>query len=758
MDIWGWVWDMREQLAESGNERLAQLMEEFPRAAIADDVEAIKAMYPEALGLARSLGLPWVEIFVRHWRLQALGGGYEPLAEAVELLEFSHREEHRACPQSVCVVQDVAIAYAGADGPGFARERLDVAEETLARIDTSWPCFTCITGERVSALVDAGRHEEAVAFADAQREALRRDGRMPEEREVGEAPALVALGRAEEALARLDEADSLRADDYDSSFNRERRLYRAQAQLALDRPDEARKTLETLDAVVDGEPPYQRRWAEAVEALVERGAWENDWRLGSRLESHVATQVRRGRAWDSVLVAGVHGRLALRRGAPATARHALEAGRRQAERLRSPEAAGAVLDPLEAAIAEHGDAASEPALPESAELFLESLGATEDPDPERDIHALEAARRRWPDDLEIAGALGSAHAALGRMDAAVAVTGEFAESHPGDAEAWGAHGFLLLRAGDARGAEEVAATLEGISETDGAWLRAQAAMLRGDHAEAARQAERVVALEPEAWNARRLWAMAAQRSGDFAEALSQYSAVIAGIPDEEADDDHWARLIPATVTGAWRELRESAARVGMELEGEEGPVDELWGLVRVRFDARDVRWAARTGPVSARVVEVSPPGDRQHAGDLVVFDPAPVDEPSEEDDEDAAPLLQVVKLLDEGGMLASAYDGVHPGDERWSEFRETLLDEGWLVWVSFLENYTLYDDDDEPRPGIYGGLAAPRDMDAATAHARLTELTAGWEHPFTWLELAEASGDEAALARQRADAERLALY
>jgi tetratricopeptide (TPR) repeat protein len=492
-----------------------------------------------------------------------------------------------------------------------------------------------------------------------------------------------------------------------------------------------------------------------TEALVEHGECENNWQLGARIESHLAAQVERGRAWDAVLLAGVHGRLALRRDAVGTARHALALGREQAARLRTPEAGDPILGALEAAIADHGSRA-EPELPETAELFLESLRANEEGDPERDLDSLEAARRRWPDDLDVAGTLTSAHGALGRMGAAVAVMREYAEGHPDDVEGWLAYASILLHVGEADTAEEAAARLEGISESDGAWVRARVALRRGDHAEAARQAERVVTLDPEAWNARRLWALTAEQLGDFETALAQYDAVIAGVPDEEADEDHWARLVPATIIGAWRQVRESAARLEMELGGEEGPVEENWGSVRLRFDARDVRWAMRTGPVSARVVEVSTPYEVQHAGDLVVFDPAPVDEP-DEDDEDGVPVLRVVHVLGEGGLVTSDYDGVHPGEERWEAFRGTLLDEGWLVGIRFVDEYTL-DDDGEARPGIYGSLAAPPGMDAAAAHARLTELSAGWEHPFTWLQIAEASGDEDAAARQRADAERLHLY
>ncbi len=95
------------------------------------------------------------------------------LPEAVRLLEFAHRDECRDCPQSVCAVQDLAIAYGMADGPAYAAERRQVCAETLERIDPGWPCFDCLSGEYGYALLDQGRFAEAVEYLDAQARRLR---------------------------------------------------------------------------------------------------------------------------------------------------------------------------------------------------------------------------------------------------------------------------------------------------------------------------------------------------------------------------------------------------------------------------------------------------------------------------------------------------------------------------------------------------------------------------------------------------------
>ena len=280
MDIWAWVFQTQRELHEAGHERLAELMQQLPPTVLDDANEQVEAMVPEALGLARSLNLPWVEVYVRHWQLQARGGGFAAVPDAVELLEFSHREEHKACPQSVCTVQDLTIAYAGADGPGYVQERLDVSEETLARIDARWPCFQCISIERALTLLDADRAEDALEAIEEMRREITAAGGTPGAEAGVDAEAMLQLGRPDDALERLD-ALHRRDPERDSTFARHRALRRARALLALDRAEEAAEVLLPFELVL-GEPAYALSWAQATEGLVEAGRRANDWRLGRR--------------------------------------------------------------------------------------------------------------------------------------------------------------------------------------------------------------------------------------------------------------------------------------------------------------------------------------------------------------------------------------------------------------------------------------------------------------------------------------------
>jgi len=170
MDMWGWTYEVDDELREAGHDKLADYMERIPHDTVDGRHEKIDQYADEAIELAREVGHPWVEIFLRHWRLQsAVLHRHKPkdmIKEAVSLLEFAHRPDNQGCPQSVCVVQDLASCYGAFDGPGFADERIEVCKENFARINPNWPCYSCIGGEYASALRDAERYDECLELLD----------------------------------------------------------------------------------------------------------------------------------------------------------------------------------------------------------------------------------------------------------------------------------------------------------------------------------------------------------------------------------------------------------------------------------------------------------------------------------------------------------------------------------------------------------------------------------------------------------------
>lgn len=168
MDIWDWVYEVEEKLRENGNEKLADYIDSLPSDTVNSRHEKLDNYVKEAIELARQEGLNWVELFLRHWYLQSkILHRHEPkdmIKEAVSLLEFSSRDENRDCPQSICVVQDLASCYGIFDGPGYVEERLAAASENLQRINPNWPCYKCLAAEYADALYDAKRFDECLAF------------------------------------------------------------------------------------------------------------------------------------------------------------------------------------------------------------------------------------------------------------------------------------------------------------------------------------------------------------------------------------------------------------------------------------------------------------------------------------------------------------------------------------------------------------------------------------------------------------------
>ncbi|UXI65822.1 hypothetical protein [Tahibacter amnicola] len=156
------------ELRAAGQDRLAEIMARLPSAVCDGDHAVAEAMIPEGLALARAINSPWIEVYLRHWiaqsRVSHRRDVTQGMSEVISLLEFAHTEAAAECPQSICVTQDVCLAYAVLDGPGYARERLAVAAETMERINVRWPCFECIGSEYARALMALDRFAEAEQY------------------------------------------------------------------------------------------------------------------------------------------------------------------------------------------------------------------------------------------------------------------------------------------------------------------------------------------------------------------------------------------------------------------------------------------------------------------------------------------------------------------------------------------------------------------------------------------------------------------
>lgn len=763
MDIWRWVNEVQNELVESGRARLAELIERIPTAAVNHHHAELDAAVPEALALAREAKNPWLEVFVRHWNLQSrILHRHEVsdfLPEAVRLIEYANRDETRECPQSVCVTQDLAGCYAKLDGPGYAQERLDVARETLSRIDARWPCFTCISSEYALGLVDRGEVDEALAFLDKQAGELATVGRGEAARHLASAriEAYFAQGKLDEALREATRARARSTDDNDRDSHA---LDCAAAMARLGDHEGALEALLPFEKVLPTHSLYTR-WSEAVLALGLAGALPNDHRLDGQLFELGDRLRRNGVARLFIELEQRRASLALARKQVETAAECAVAIRAALPRLRAPLGADRALDALEQAIAAAREGAPAAETPASIEAMIEALSD----DPERDLALIRAMEQRFPDDERLVILEASALRARRRGDAADERLRAFLAENP-----W-AYGVLmnlgraLLERGQGPEVRALAAaTLDQDPPSEVAagahYLMALAYRQEGERTRARLHLERLLTLQSGNVTAELLLATLDREEGKLADALNRLDRVIEENPTPGHPD--WDRMVVATLLGRWDRVRESARRVGMKIDGE-GPIDEPWSLCRIEYieadGARTTHHALRTGPVSARVIEVARPRAPQHYGDELVFDAQAKNAPPKEGEEQGHTyLFSLIQVRKEGGYRSFLVDGVHPGDEALKALREQIAAAGGVLSVRSDEAYQLVDGEDEStHTGLFAYLAWPAARTSQEAHALLAEAVAAYPHPLVWPGLVQELGLEEEMAHQAELIERYGL-
>lgn len=351
MNVFAWVWRLQQELRHDGDADLAGQISELPTLVCNGDHAQADAMVPTMLEAARARQLPWLEVFVRHWHLQSRvakrGEGKSALTDAVEAVDRAHRPDTRSCPQAVCAVQDLCMAYANVDGPGYAAERLAVTEEALQAIDSSWPCFACLSSERAAALTDAGRPAESVEFLARQRALLLPD-RRPEDRfRRVLTDAELALGRPRQALRAVRAAEGRPEPTLGTTEAVRRRLDRAVALAACGRHRAAAEALPPAADIPERDRP---RYGETAAALVHAGAVADDGTLSSLLSAWAAERLESGACEGALRLAAVSTRLAAARGDRAGAGAAVPTARLAAAGLRYPASASDLLAELSAVV------------------------------------------------------------------------------------------------------------------------------------------------------------------------------------------------------------------------------------------------------------------------------------------------------------------------------------------------------------------------------------------------------------------------
>lgn len=748
MNIWSWVDKLSDDLHEAGQMQHAISINRLCDYVADLEIERAAALLPEVRALAEVLQNPWLEVYTRHWEMRnRLGNSMEgetALADAVSLFEAAHREDTIGCPQSVCVTQDLATCYANIDGPGWVTERIAVCDETLARIDPRWSCYQCLTVEKCEALIDSKLYDDVMIYLDEQERNINAVGgedlgALAEMR----IRALLAAGRAADALKMIEAAEARIEGREWKDASQKRILAKVLALAELGRDKEA---LEAIPAYDDLAPSHRKSWLRAVFLLVQRAPILNTWSLGSQVHHMLAEYSRQGNHRQVIEMTDLAVRMAIQRGSAWNARRHLDMARSHLPKLKADCGANELLEKLEVLLLKLPDQDALPVPPSELLAWLDR-DVPDQParDPEVEVQWLLNALHERPEDTQLLGAAARALRACSDEKHSMALLWAYVHKHSGQENSIAYQLLsLLLDQEEHDQVERLAELYRPAVPLLALWCQARLAERLGDWKEVERSCHEMLELDAERNAARQFLAHALVQQKRFDEASACYEELASRL--DRPHSSLWDLMTAATCAGNWAKVRLAAKKLGLQLSGEQGVIEEDAGLVILRFidDGEAVEcYARRTGPVTARVVENAISENAQHVGDWVVFDAEQLYEAPEDEQEGEqfVPTFAAVHVLEKGGFGASWWvDGVHPGDEAIATLRELVADEGWQLWVHSDDGYLLYDRElahGATLPGILFTVAIQFNRSPIDLHNLLLTVTAQWTNPVCWLRLAD---------------------
>ncbi|WP_159566916.1 tetratricopeptide repeat protein [Budvicia diplopodorum] len=771
MDIWNWVNKLEDDLKAAGQGEAARIIDRFTDDVAELNIDKADALFPEVLALSRSLKNPWLEVFVRHWDLRNRVGsrleGEAALAASVELFEFAHRPETMECPQSVCVTQDLAGCYANIDGPGWVNERIAVCEETLARIDTSWNCFHCLSCEYAEALLDDGHADDALTFLRQQEEKVTTttsdDCLSIHNFQI---KTLLNMARYSDAMELIEKTDEV-AKSYPWQKNRQfRNLLKARCLAGLGRDDEALEAIPAWSALV---PEFYMDWTDANKLLLKNSPDKNTWQLGGLIQKMLDHVSSVGAHRHTITLAVWHAQLALARGAVWTARRSLDIGYQHLPKLNKVRGADLLLDSLKLAIEQANDNTRLPVPADRLLSWLEQrTGEDESRNPEEEAEWLVQASLERPDDEDLIEMASSALVACGAMTQAKTLLWQYVSTHPSveSALAYRLLDILLDDKLDPQSQAEIVRLsdiYQPMLPAVALWCLIKQAQHRENWSEVERLCKQMIEAAPEYRGPRMLLAEASMNQKSFQQAIECYQQLAKQLDDPS--NTLWDLMTAASAAERWDLVRETAERLDIKLAPGEGEINEDWGWVRLRIKDRDEEveyYGQFIGPVTARVMQLAAPNGTQCFNDVVVIDAGMLENPPEDEEErkEYTAVYRVVHTLKRGNFGDSWFvDGVMPTEEQYQTFVDAIEQLGWQIRIRSSADYQVsdaQDPDGEPLDGIYFYLAAPENVTPAEINAKMWALTQNWQHDWCWLTLAEEA-DAADVERHRGVVDRYSL-
>lgn len=756
MDIWQWTHDLSNRLVAAGRLDVAETVQRLPRWAVDGHHDLAEAGANQLISASAELNEPWLEVFAHHWWLQSLPAyGASTLPQAVDAFERASRPDTTDCPQSVCVVQDLAMAYAAADGPGWAQERLAVTKETLDRINSEWSCWDCITIEKLDALVDNGQHEQA---SETLTELMTLRSAAPElfgdHDQVRIARSFLSVGDYAGALQALDAGNPasvgrLQRDRYWAR--------RVRALLGLQRFDDAAATLNDPDVAWGDQiqrVKSRTEWLHATAEAARHDLWPNNTSLWLTFRHHIRFLLSAGTHRDAFDLAVTATELALLRQSRLAAHYGLTLAQRAQALLRFPSTVEAVAADLSQRV---GAMAPHP-LPvddlDGGDALLAFLDSSDDEDLEMVADWLHQAVAAYPDHRELVERWATVVAWVTDPDLVLATLipqlrrGLEADNNTAPelpADRWRAVVTgVVFQHGEPHHFEQVADVISSAAPADALWLRANAAIRADEFRRCLDLCHQIIALEDTAINSRRLGAIAAEKLGELDTSVDLYRAICERT-DEPGTDD-WALIEVATQQERWDDVRWAGNRLNMPFTSDSGPVDEEWGLIAIRpsgapDDGSEDVPSLRTGPVTAKFLMPTWPGDaRQRFHDVVRFNPDPVHDPDTEDspasDDDDLLVFSEVATIAPGQWASWLVVGRRPDDEWVADARALFNDRGWRLMP---HSFGTMSDGANKFDGVVFTVLAPEAVPATEVEAVLAEAADTLQAPLTWAELVAAA-------------------
>lgn len=751
MDIWEWVGEVREDLREAGHERLAFIVEELPGLVCGGHHTQAEALVPEGLALARGLDHPWLEIFLRHWLAQSrvvrrhdVTSGLE---EVIHLLDFAHGERTAACPQSVCVTQDVCMAYGVMDGPGYAEERLAAAAEAIERIDVTWPCFQCISTEHAAALLDAERYQDAESYCRKQLGQASAAGQSTLWQVKWQlVDALSLQGRHDEALALLQFNGNVEIDEEE----RTRLELHLARELAI--AGKLAEAVATQPAPTTLKPSEYVLWMRGETAICSLVPERNTVSLGQVMRTFFKTLRDHGALYEQAVIGVAAAKLALARGSTVIATRYVDDIEAVVPRLRRPQR---IVEELQSLRLSLQDAASNVT---NESVSLDAL--TEDP--ERNLELLRQITIDVADSEAVVLARCEAYRATGFSEHARRELAALVSRDPEANQALDRLLRLMVADLDEAGLRSIVHTVGEAQRPRVLFYQARLYQQQGRWQLAADTLEHARRLEPEVEISAYELAVCYRQLQRYEDALSILDALVSAGTEFASVD--WERMVMATLLGQFDKVRDSARRLEFDFSGE-GPIDEPYAYCDILMaDAagrEEAHRAVRINPVVARIIQTYGPGIPSCYRDEILFDPAAVDPPPEQDQEsDERPVLRFrpIKTLRAGGYRTYDMDGIFPGEAEVENLRVALLALGVVLIVRSSEQYEVAPAADESSVrGLYAFLMVPAEVRSGAVLECVQSHTRQWPLPITYRGLLRELDRSEELARQERWAEEVSL-